>query len=37
MDETKEHLSATSGIATGQEADADPKFFTIGRPTIFGS
>jgi len=36
MEETKDHLSAVSGVSTGQESDADPKFFTIGRQTIFG-
>lgn len=37
MEETLQHLSATSGIATGQESDADAKFFTAARPTIFGA
>ena len=36
MEETQQHLSALSGVSTGQEADADPKFFTTGRPAIFG-
>jgi CRP-like cAMP-binding protein len=36
MEETKEHLSALSGVASGLEADLDPKFFTAGRPAIFG-
>ena len=37
MEETQQHLSALSGIAAGQEGDADPKFFTTGRQAIFGS
>jgi CRP-like cAMP-binding protein len=36
MDETRQHLSALSGITTGQEADADPKFFPGSRDTLFG-
>jgi CRP-like cAMP-binding protein len=37
MEETQQHLSALSGIPTGQEGDADPKFFSSGKPAIFGS
>ncbi len=37
MEETQQHLSALSGVSTGQEGDADPKFFTTGRQAIFGS
>ncbi len=36
MDEVRQHLSALSGIPTGQESDADPKFFTAGRDAVFG-
>jgi CRP-like cAMP-binding protein len=36
MDETRQHLSALSGITTGQEADADPKFFPASRDSLFG-
>jgi len=36
MEETRQHLSALSGIATGQETDADLKFFPGSRDTVFG-
>ncbi|HXX95413.1 MAG TPA: cyclic nucleotide-binding domain-containing protein [Planctomycetota bacterium] len=36
MEETQQHLSALSGISTGQQEDADPKFFVSGRAAIFG-
>jgi CRP-like cAMP-binding protein len=36
MEETQQHLSAISGVASGQESDADAKFFTAGRQAIFG-
>ncbi len=36
MEETQQHLSALSGISTGQEGDADSKFFSSGRSAIFG-
>lgn len=36
MEETQQHLSALSGVTSGQEGDADPKFFATGKPAIFG-
>ncbi len=36
MQEVREHLSALSGIPTGQAADADPKFFIASQSVIFG-
>lgn len=37
MEETKDHLAALSGIPTGQQEDADPKFFPSGRNAVFGA
>jgi len=37
MEETQQHLSSISGVSSGQESDADPKFFTAGRQAIFGA
>ena len=36
MEETQQHLSAISGVTSGQESDADPKFFAAGKQAIFG-
>lgn len=37
MEETRQHLSALSGISTGQASDADAKFFPGSRDAIFGA
>jgi hypothetical protein len=36
MEETRQHLSALSGITTGEASDADPKFFPSSRASVFG-